>query len=63
MSWQTPKTDWNVETPPTYSDFNRIEDNITALKNASTIGITDSGGYLAATNVEDALAEIYTKSR
>jgi hypothetical protein len=63
MSWQTPKTDWNVETPPTYTDFNRIEQNEVELKKAATIDIADSGGYLTATNVEDALAEIYTKSR
>lgn len=63
MAWQTPKTNWNVETPPTYADFNRIEQNEVELKKASTIDIADSGGYLTATNVEDALAEIYTKSR
>lgn len=63
MAYVTPKTDWNVETPPAYNDFNRIEQNEVELKKAATIDIVDSGGYLSATNVEDALAEIYTKSR
>lgn len=63
MAWQTPKTNWDIEIPPTYVDFNRIEQNTVELKKAATIDIADSGGYLTATNVEDALAEIYTKSR
>ena len=59
MAWQTPKTNWNVETPPLPADFNRIEGNIAELRKAATIEIADVGGYFVSTNVESALAELF----
>jgi len=63
MSWQSPKITWRSPAYPDYHDLNRIEANILELKKASTIEITDEGGYFTATNLEAALAELYQKCR
>ena len=63
MAWQTPKTNWNVETSPLPADFNRIEENIVELRKAATIEIADVGGYFVSTNVESALAELFQLCR
>lgn len=59
MAWQTPKTNWKAGDIPTADTFNRIEGNITELKKAATIEITDVGGHFVASNVEGALAELF----
>ena len=37
MSWQTPKTNWQVEDVPGVGDFNRIEGNIAALESGEVM--------------------------
>lgn len=63
MAWVLPKLNWKSPAYPNFVDFNRIEGNILELKKASTITIADVGNHIAATNVEDALAELAVKCR
>lgn len=58
MTWQTPKTNWQVAEAPLPADFNRIEGNIAVLKSASAITIADAAGIFTATTVEGALQEL-----
>lgn len=59
MAWQTPKTNWTSADGVSDADMNRIEGNIALLRQAANIQIADAGNVIAATNVEDALQELY----
>jgi len=59
MAWQTPKTNWTSADGVSDADMNRIEGNIALLRQAANIQIADAGNVIAATNVENALQELY----
>ncbi len=58
MSYQTPKTDWNADNGVDFNAMNRIEGNISIIRNASEVQITDVGGYFESSDLEGALQKL-----